>query len=67
MAKALVAVLLVVLVASDFIGEIHGLLRAGRDRIEKQQRGLDPYEREADEFRGPAAYFRRSKCKGVST
>lgn len=67
MAKALLTVLLVVLVASACIDEIHGLLRAGRDRIEKQQRGLDPYERETDEFRRPAPYFRRGKCKEVST
>lgn len=59
MTKALLTVLLIVLVTGDFIDEIHGLLRAGRDRIENLQRGLDQYQREADEIRGPSAYFRR--------
>lgn len=63
MTKALLTVVLIVLVAGDFINEIDGLLRAGRDRIEKMQRGLDSYEREADEIRGPSAYFRRGKRK----
>lgn len=67
MTKALLTVVLIVLVAGDFINEIDGLLRAGRDRIEKMQRGLDPYEREADEIRGPSAYFRRGKRKWVPT
>ena len=62
MSKALLTVLLVVLVTGDFINEIDGLLRAGRDRIEKLQRGQDQYEREADEIRGHSAYFRRGKC-----
>lgn len=61
MTKALLTVVLIVLVAGDFINEIDGLLRAGRDRIEKMQRGLDHYETEADEIRGPSAYFRRGK------
>ena len=59
MTKALLAVLLIVLVSAEFIDEIDGLLRAGRDRIEKLQRGLDPYERMADEMRGNPIYFRR--------
>ena len=67
MTKALLTVLLVMLVAADFIHEIDGLLRAGRDRIERPQRGLDLYERKADELRGAAAYFRRGKRKGVIT
>lgn len=67
MTKALLTVLLIVLVTGDFINEIDGLLRAGRDRIENLPRGLDQYEREADEIRGPSAYFRRGQCKRVPT
>ena len=61
MTKALLTALLIVLVTGDFIDEIDGLLRAGRDRIEMPQRGLDPYEREADDMRGNPIYVRRGK------
>ena len=63
MTRALLTVLLIVLVTGNFVNEIDGLLRAGRDRIENLQRGLNQYAREADEIRGPSAYFRRGKCK----
>lgn len=63
MTKALLTVLLIVLVTGDFIDEIDGLLRAGRDRIENLHRGLDQYQREADEIRGPSAYFRRDRVE----
>ncbi|KAL9950953.1 hypothetical protein ACROYT_G043529 [Oculina patagonica] len=63
MAKALLTVLLIMLVAGEYIDEIDGLLRAGRDRIERLQRGLDPYERKADEMRGSPIYFRRDRIE----
>ena len=63
MTKALVAVLLIVLVAGEFIDEIDGLLRAGRDRIEKVSRDAEGYEREAAEMRAHRLpiYFRRGE------
>ena len=67
MTKALLTVLLIVFVTGDFINEIDGLLRAGRDRIENPQRGLDQYEREPEEIRRPSAYFRRGKYKRIPT
>ena len=67
MTKALLTVLLIVFVTGDFVNEIDGLLRAGRDRIENLQRGLDQYERKPEEIRGPSAYFRRGKCKRIPT
>lgn len=63
MAAALVTVLLIMLVAGEYIDEIDGLLRAGRDRIEKQSRDDYTHQREAAdmrEYRLPF-YSRRSE------
>ena len=62
MTKSLVAVLLIVLVAGEFIDEIDGLLRAGRDRIEVS-RDAKGNEREAAEIRAHRLpiYFRRGE------
>ena len=63
MAAAFVTVLLIMLVAGEYIDEIDGLLRAGRDRIEKESRDDYMHKREAAdmrEYRLPF-YSRRSE------
>ena len=63
MAAAFVTFLLIMLVAGEYIDEIDGLLRAGRDRIEKESRDDHMHKREAAdmrEYRLPF-YSRRSE------
>ena len=62
MNKALLTVLVVAIVAGVFVEQSNALLRAGRDRIEKFQRGLDSYKQQEAEMNLPmAVYYRRSK------
>ena len=49
------------LVAGEFIDEIDGLLRAGRDRIEKVSRDAEGNEREAAEMRASASYLLQTR------
>lgn len=62
MNKALLTVLVVAIVAGVFVEQSNALLRAGRDRIEKFQRGLNSYKQQEAEMNLPMeAYYRRSK------
>ena len=62
MNKALLTVLVVAIVAGVFVEQSNALLRAGRDRIEKFQRGLDSYKQQEAEMNQPMeVYYRRSK------
>ena len=62
MNKALLTVLVVAIIAGVFVEQSNALLRAGRDRIEKFQRGLNSYKQQESEMNPPmAAYYRRSK------
>ena len=63
MNKALLTVLVVAIVAGVFVEQSNALLRAGRDRIEKFQRGLNSYkQQEAKMNPSPMeVYYRRSK------
>lgn len=62
MAAAFVTVLLIMLVAGEYIDEIDGLLRAGRDRIEESRDDYMHKREAADmrEYRLPF-YSRRSE------
>ena len=61
MNKALLTVLVVAIVAGVFVEQSNALLRAGRDRIEKFQRGLDSYKQQEAEMNLPMdVYYRRS-------
>lgn len=62
MNKALLTVLVVAIIAGVFVEQSHALLRAGRDRIEKFQRGLNSYKQQEAEMNLPMeVYYRRSK------
>lgn len=62
MNKALLTVLVVAIIAGVFVEQSNALLRAGRDRIEKFQRGLNSYKQQEAEMNPPmAVYYRRSK------
>ena len=62
MNKALLTVLVVAIIAGVFVEQSNALLRAGRDRIEKFQRGLNSYKQQEAEMNTPmAVYYRRSK------
>ena len=60
MNKTLLTVLVVVLVAGVFVEHSDALLRAGRDRIERLQRGEEP-QKEQEMYPAIPVYFRRGE------